>query len=115
MTLYSYLLHTMLLNILIGSGTVSEEILKLQGSLVSLKHAYVSSEVHGDEESQKIILSVIEGSLTKSCSVAWAARYAKQEAMTRNESLLEENKALFDNVSKLRRKGIIVTIHNNIS
>ena len=93
------------LHFLIDSGyrTVSEELLKLQGSLVSLKCACKNSEVK--EENRKIILPIIDCSLTESCSVAWVARYAKHAAVMRNESLLQKKKAFLKNVNELQRKG----------
>lgn len=93
---------------LIGSGTVAEELLKLQGSLSSVK--YSCKSLGETEESQKVILPMVDHSLTVSCSVAWAARYAKHEALMRNESLLQKNKALLKNVNELQRKGT-VAIH----
>ena len=87
----------------LGSGVVLETLLKLQGSLSSVKHNCESSEIN--EESQKIILPVMDRSLTDSYSIAWVARNAKLKAMTRNETLAQEKRALLETVNELQRKG----------
>ena len=80
-----------------------EKLLKFQGSLSSVKHNCESSEI--DEESQKIILPMMDRSLTDSYSIAWVARNAKVKAMTRNETLAQKNRALLKRVNELQRKG----------
>ena len=88
----------------IGSGVILETLLKLQGSLSSVKHNCESSEI--DEESQRMILPVMDRSLTDSYSIAWVARNVKVKAMMRNKTLAEENRALLETVNELQRKGI---------
>ena len=88
----------------IGSVTISEELLKLQGSISSVKRACESSQI--DRESQKVIQTFMDCKLSDSYSTAWAARNAKVEARARNERLSQENKALLKTVKELQRKGI---------
>ena len=78
--------------------------MKLQGSLSSVKHNCESSEI--DEESQRMILPVMDRSLTDSYSIAWVARNVKVKAMMRNKTLAEENRILLEMVNELQRKGI---------
>lgn len=90
----------------IGSYTVSEEILNLQGSISSVKRTCESSQI--DKESQKVIQPFMDWSLSESYSIAWAARNAKMEAQARNEILSQGNKALLKTVNELQRKGMLV-------
>lgn len=88
------------LSFLIGSGTLSEELLKLQESLSSTCRSSVVCE------ERQIIQPVIDSSLTESCSVAWAVRNVKHVARIRNENLLQENKALRKDINELQKEGI---------
>ena len=57
-----------------------------------------------EEESRKIVQAMIDHSLSEICSAAWAARSAKHEAIKRNEGLLQENRALLQDVNELQKK-----------
>lgn len=73
---------------LIGNGSISEILLKLQGSLLSVKHNYESSEIR--EDSQMTFQSVIDRNVNETYFVAWASRTAKREAVMRTERLLQD-------------------------
>ena len=93
--------------LILGNGSVSEKLLKLQGSLLSVKHNYESSEIK--EDSQMTFQSVIDHSLNETYFVAWASRNAKCDAMMRNERLLQDKEILVQDVTKLQRKGNFFT------